>query len=468
MSTKMASSAVPSRFAELTDADLGLLLENKDATATKNVIQKSVNVFRKYCKEKSLVFDDIIHLPVHKLSPMLARYYAELRKADGELYAKKSMQSLRYGLQRFFEKERGFDIVNDGDFKEANNMFKSVCVELKKAGRATVNHKPPILPGDMHKIRTSTALNQTTPRGLQNKVFVDIMVYFCNRGRENLREMSKDDFIVEVDAQGEKFVKFRRDKMTKNHRGDDDEQSQGGFMYATPHKPDTCPVQSFEKYHASLNPKCEAFWQKPKDPSRIGSNGIWYENMAVGKNTLYTKTREISTEAGCSKLYTNHCLRASNLTALDAAGFEARDIMTVSGHHSESSIRSYSRTSQEKKRKMSHTLSKMLTSDDGGNKEHDTMHTMPSPTPSLASKPSTSTSVTAVSLPTRQMQLNSPPRSPPFLSLSQQDKVLCELNNSPVMSRDINIGAVGVSHDKSRHSQAIFNIQNCVVNIHNS
>ena len=69
------------------------------------------------------------------------------------------MQSLRYGLQHFFEKEGGFDIVNDGDFKEAkaNNMFKSIYVELKKTGHATVNYKPPILPGHMHKIRTSTA-----------------------------------------------------------------------------------------------------------------------------------------------------------------------------------------------------------------------------------------------------------------------------------------------------------------------
>ena len=56
-------------------------------------------------------------------------------------------------------------------------------------------------------------------------------------------------------------------------------------------------------------------------------------------------------------VYTNHCIRATCITTLDAAGYEARDIMAVSGHRSESSIRNYSRTNIEKKRKMSTELS---------------------------------------------------------------------------------------------------------------
>ena len=33
-------------------------------------------------------------------------------------------------------------------------------------------------------------------QGLQDKVFIDIMLYFCNRGRENLCEMTRDSFEV--------------------------------------------------------------------------------------------------------------------------------------------------------------------------------------------------------------------------------------------------------------------------------
>ena len=36
--------------------------------------------------------------------------------------------------------------------------------------------------------------------GLLPKVWVDIMLYFIRRGRENLRVMSKDTFVVGIDA----------------------------------------------------------------------------------------------------------------------------------------------------------------------------------------------------------------------------------------------------------------------------
>jgi hypothetical protein len=41
------------------------------------------------------------------------------------------------------------------------------------------------------------------------------IMYFCNRGRENLREIKKTDFLVN---EVEEFIELR-DMMTKNHKG---------------------------------------------------------------------------------------------------------------------------------------------------------------------------------------------------------------------------------------------------------
>ena len=71
--------------------------------------------------------------------------------------------------------------------------------------------------------------------------------------------------------------------------------------------------------------------------------------------------KKISEEAKLSVSYTNHSIRATTVTILDNNGVEARHIMSVSGHRSENSIRSYSKTSQEMKRKMSMTLSDATT-----------------------------------------------------------------------------------------------------------
>jgi hypothetical protein len=72
--------------------------------------------------------------------------------------------------------------------------------------------------------------------------------------------------------------------------------------------------------------------------------------------------KTLSKLAGLSITYTNHCLRATCITTLDKQGFEARQIMSVSGQKSETSIRSYSRhVSEQKKREMSLALSNHMT-----------------------------------------------------------------------------------------------------------
>ncbi|CAG2236436.1 unnamed protein product [Mytilus edulis] len=50
---------------------------------------------------------------------------------------------------------------------------------------------------------------------------------------------------------------------------------------------------------------------------------------------------DISMNAGCSRLYTAHCLRATAIQGMNDAGFELRHIMYMSGHKNESSVKSY-------------------------------------------------------------------------------------------------------------------------------
>ena len=49
--------------------------------------------------------------------------------------------------------------------------------------------------------------------------------------------------------------------------------------------------------------------------------------------------------------YTNHSIRSTVISTLDNAGFEARHIMQLSSHRSESSIKEYSTKCPENKRK---------------------------------------------------------------------------------------------------------------------
>lgn len=183
------------------------------------------------------------------------------------------------------------------------------------------------------------------------------MLFFCRRGRQNLRELKKEDFSICTDSSGVRFVCKVKDELTKNRRENDEAQeSQTMFETGGPF----CPVLSFEKYVSRLNPKNEYLFQRPKK-AVDESDEVWYDNMVVGQRTLGDKMKKLSIEAKLSCVYTNHSIRATTITILDECGYEARHIMALSGHRSESSIRSYaSQTSLSTKRKMSETLSDSL------------------------------------------------------------------------------------------------------------
>ena len=74
-------------------------------------------------------------------------------------------------------------------------------------------------------------------------------------------------------------------------------------------------------------------------------------------------TRDISNLAGLSQVYTNHCVRATTCTVLDQAGATTRQIMAITGHRNESSVRSYThKLNNNQKQFLSDTLSNSRTS----------------------------------------------------------------------------------------------------------
>ena len=113
-----------------------------------------------------------------------------------------------------------------------------LLVNLKQEGKGSTKHKEIISDEDLEKLYQSGLLSIDTPATLQNKVFFDYMLYFCNRGRENLRETLTSDFEIKVDGSRRKYVSLAFNRQTKNHRGDDltDDDVKGGAMYELPGK----------------------------------------------------------------------------------------------------------------------------------------------------------------------------------------------------------------------------------------
>ena len=210
----------------------------------------------------------------------------------------------------------------------------------------------------MAKIFSSYDPSSPDTKSLQYFVWFSIIFHLIRRGRENFRLQKKQSFSVSVDGAGRKYVYQHLDELDKNHRQNDDpfDSSGDGRIYENPNV--LCPVGASELYLSKLNPSLDLLWQRPKAFDNFNqSDSVWYCNALLGKNTIGSLMKTISVEYKLSKVYTNHCIRSTAVSVLDNNNFEARQIMRVSGHKSETSIRSYSRQLTEcKQREISHTL----------------------------------------------------------------------------------------------------------------
>ena len=115
-------------------------------------------------------------------------------------------------------------------------------------------------------------------------------------------------------------------------------------MCEWPDTPERCPVRCVKKYLQKRNPNCPALWQKPRNYSAgkfNESDAVWYCNVPLGKHTLDNLLGRMSKKAGLSTHFTSHCIRATPVTILKAAGLENSRVRSVTGHKSDASIESY-------------------------------------------------------------------------------------------------------------------------------
>ncbi|XP_072180312.1 uncharacterized protein [Diadema setosum] len=299
-------------------------IEDNENTYTRKVIKYSRSIFETYCEQnhisaacggKQEVFAT--------LDGVLAKFYVEARNRGGKLYSKKTMQAVRFGLQRHFASLYEIDITRHPAFFHSNSVYKHVLKGLKTAGKANVKHRPQITSDDIIRIQTSLQAKQSTAKGLQQKVFLDIVVHFNDLRVSNFRGLKRGDFQCHSGAgSGQKFYTLGAGVSARHHKPP--EYYEQSRMYSVPDNKN-CPVASLQRYLAKLNPTCEFLWQRPRTIVNE-EQAVWYDNTPLGKETLRTMMKTISLEANCSTAYTFHCLRASSFSMLQYYRTKGKEI----------------------------------------------------------------------------------------------------------------------------------------------
>ena len=294
-----------------------------------------------------------------QLDQNLRRFYAEARTRNGENYSKSTLLGFRQSIERYLNApplNKSVRLTKDPRFARSNQMLDAKLVNIKRSGKESTKHKPAIEVEDLKKLKTSGIFSLETPLSLLRNVWFNIVLYFCRRGREGQRSLATTSFKFEVDAHGRSYATMTHDEASKNHPGglkDVSSVEKEARMYETEEENDG--YKALKLYLSKINPNSTAFFQYPKK-NWSPDQEVWYEARPVGVNTLAN-----SEEAGLSKKYTNHSVRATAITIWSNANVSNRHIMAISGHRSEQSLVHYnSRPSTSQLHNCSTVLSEAL------------------------------------------------------------------------------------------------------------
>ena len=226
-----------------------------------------VDCFKDYLSEKNLPAIDLLTLET--LPQVLADFYTELKKKEKSPkkkcsnsdineeqseasalnaktkentpeceYKNSTMNCIRAALNRHFKETIGIDIIKNEAFTKTNEMFRGVTKQGRREGRGDITSKEPITDLDMEKLSSYFVVNMQGPvsgKLLQEVVLFQIIYTMGRRGRENLRQMTKETFQIDEDPKdGRKFIFQAISEYDKNHTEKDTIKGNEGRIYQLP------------------------------------------------------------------------------------------------------------------------------------------------------------------------------------------------------------------------------------------
>lgn len=286
----------------------------------------------------------------------------ELTYVQAENYHKNSLKSIRSAINRYLQDlKRSMDIVRDKDFKSANHTLDGMLKEMTKTGesRAT-NHKPVIHPEDLERISSYFLSAPYNPIVLRQCVWYHLSIHLVTRGLEFHHQLRTDSFLFQKDENNRQYVTLCHETQQKNFQGGirSEEALSGKRIYEVPES-EICPVKMLRLLLSKTDSSALSLFNSCfKDALHNPSADLWYTSKPLAKRSFSGFMSDICKSSKCMNTYTPHCLRATSITAMSDQGFESRQIMYMSGHRCEASLKTYNRhLSDEQKRSVSSCLS---------------------------------------------------------------------------------------------------------------
>ncbi|XP_062621664.1 uncharacterized protein LOC134283231 [Saccostrea cucullata] len=347
------------RFTTSTEEEINQLFEARQTYGTKKNTTWGCKMMQDWSRERRGEEIDFENVSPAQLNKLLEKFYCEARpEKDGQVYHKNTLTNLRAAINRKLgDLKRNVDIVKDKEFRSSNGVLAGLFkVRAREGIGVSMPHREIIEKSDLEKMASYFKHALLNPIILRQCVYFHLTVHFICRAHDFRRDMKIDSFTFISDDSGEYVNHEIRLKGVKNAEITIDKR-----MYTTDEV--ACPVKMLKLLIAKTDNGASALFNNHRKDSMClpRSMNKWYRAAPLTQGTMSRFMKDISRGAGLSRDYSGQSLRDTAIQHLTDEGFEAEDILYMTGYKNRKSLMSnHRRISSSLKRSLSCSLSNMM------------------------------------------------------------------------------------------------------------
>ena len=284
---KIPINTIMDRFSSVISEDIQSLVNKSKNSNTTKATSQWMRVFNSWTALRGDV-RPIYLLCLLDLDKVLQRFYAEVRKTNGDEYEPNSLASMQAGIDGYL-KENNYHVsfIRGGVFSTSTVVLEEKCENLREHGKGKrANKSYSLSESEINILWECEQLGTQSPMSLINTIWWLFTLHFGLRGRQEYHSLAvsdihfkKDDFDNEFVMFIEGITKTRQSGLHEKHR----------LIQLKMFSTDTsrCPVNIFKLYLSkrpsqlrSSGPLYLSIIHKPV------SNSLWYKNVPMGQYTI--------------------------------------------------------------------------------------------------------------------------------------------------------------------------------------
>ena len=269
-----------------------------------------------------------------------------VRRKDGLLYEPDTLSSFQRSIDRHLTKDlhNPYSIIHDTQFAPSREKLKASRKFLKGKGAE------PVDVAEVEQMWQQGALGASDPVTLQQMIWWLISTQMGTRGCDEHHKFKFGDFQLKKASDGTGETEKSTNADTRVFKPK---------MWATPDRPERCPVRIFQQYVDRRPPEmCQEdspFYLSINHKHKPGS--YWYKKLPLGIHKVDGMMKNLAKDGSLTGKKTNHSARKTQVQTLCAANVADSAVMQLSGHKSVQSLNHYKRPSLQQEKHMSYLLS---------------------------------------------------------------------------------------------------------------